>query len=96
VYAADVCGEDAERMSMKDRDKIHEIISTMLDNPDEHGIYPTSKAYHKLEMYVITQRIEALGWCYAYCCNLLDKGADPRQVEVPELIDAFNEQVFKE
>lgn len=83
-------------MSIKDRDAICKIISTMLDNPDEHGIYPTSTAFHKLELYVITQRIEAMGWCFAYCCNLLDKGGDPRLIEVPQLIDDWNNKLWEE
>ncbi len=35
---------------MKDnRQIVCDIISEMLDNPDEHGIYPTTEAYNKLE-----------------------------------------------
>ena len=30
------------------RDEIVEVISKMLDNPDEHGIYPTTNAYNQL------------------------------------------------
>ena len=47
-----------------DRNKIVEIISKMLDNPDENGIYPTSKAYDELEEYIETARIDALAWMY--------------------------------
>ena len=31
------------------RVKICKIVSTMLDNPDQHGIYPTTKCYDQLE-----------------------------------------------
>ena len=48
-------------MSDKDRTKICQIISDMLDNPDEYGIYPTSTAYTRLEHYIEQQRIEAIG-----------------------------------
>ena len=44
----------------KDRKVICDIISEMLDNPDEHEIYPTANAYNKLEKYVEAQRIEAI------------------------------------
>ena len=75
-------------MSEKDRRKICEIISNkMLDNPDEHEIYPT-KAYSGLEAYVEEVRMEAIGWTYAYCCSSLDEGIDPRKTLVPEIIKA--------
>ena len=35
-----------------DRAVICEIISEMLDNPDEHGTYPTTRAFDKLEEYI--------------------------------------------
>jgi len=34
------------------RQKICDIISEMLDNPDEYGIFPTTIAYDKLEEYI--------------------------------------------
>jgi hypothetical protein len=33
-------------------------------------------------------RMEVLGWAYAYFCNELDKGHDPRLIEVPLIIEA--------
>lgn len=41
----------------RDRDVICKIISKMLDNPDSHGIYPTSVAYGELEQYIRSVRI---------------------------------------
>jgi hypothetical protein len=73
----------------KDREIIYKTISKMLDNPDTSGVYPTSTAITDLELYVITQRIEAIGWCYAYCCSLLDRGNDPRTEEVHLILDAM-------
>ncbi len=35
------------------------IVSDMLDNPDEVGIYPTSDCYYKLYLFVKSQRLEA-------------------------------------
>ncbi len=43
----------------KDRTAICNIISTMLDNPDKHGIYSTSTAYARLEHYIEGIRAEA-------------------------------------
>ena len=31
--------------------------------------------------------IEAIGWTYAYCCILADKGKDIRKVEVPKILE---------
>ena len=71
----------------KDRDAIHGIISQMLDNPDNSGIYPTSTAFTQLEHYIKGVRMKALGWMHAYCCVCLDKGKDPRTEEVPVILE---------
>lgn len=42
-----------------DRAKICDIISEMLDNPKE-GIYPTTRAYDKLEMLISSTRTEEM------------------------------------
>ncbi len=39
-------------MSDRDRTEICNIISEMLDNPNKYGIYPTGRAYDKLEKYM--------------------------------------------
>jgi hypothetical protein len=69
-----------------DRTEIVKIISEMLDNPDESGIYPTSTAYTRLEHYCEKVRHEALGWMQADCCVALDRGDDPRTMEVPDTL----------
>ena len=33
--------------------------------------------------------IEALGFAFAWACTALDEGKDPREVEVPALMDAW-------
>ena len=70
-----------------DRTKICNIISDMLDSPDKHGIYPTSTAYTRLELYIERVRMEAIGWTYAYACLALDRGDDPRTIEVPQIVE---------
>ena len=36
---------------IEDRQKIFDVIAEMIDNPDECGIYPTTRAYDDLEEY---------------------------------------------
>jgi hypothetical protein len=79
----------------KDRTEICEIISNMLDSPDEHEIYPTSTAYTRLELYVEQERILAIGWTLAHCCVSLDKGDDPRIQEVPAILSMALEDLAK-
>ena len=43
----------------KIRGKICELMSEMLDNPDEHGIFPTSRFMWKMETFVLA-KIERL------------------------------------
>jgi hypothetical protein len=38
---------------------ICKVISEMLDNPDKNGIYPTTKAYDRLEHYINAVEYEA-------------------------------------
>jgi len=73
-------------MSNEDRTEICKIISEMLDNPDKHGIYPTSTAYTSLEHYAEQVRYSAIGWMHAKSCSLLDQGKDPRTEEVPVIL----------
>ena len=71
----------------RDRTEIYRIISEMLDNPDKCGIYPTSTAYTKLELYIEGERTKAIGWTHANACSNLDKDNDPRLEEIPEMLD---------
>ena len=79
----------------KDRKAVCTIISEMLDNPDDVGIYPTSTAYTRLEHYIEQQRIEAIGWTHSYACKELDEGGDPRIVEVPLILNAALQDLSK-
>lgn len=78
-----------------DRENIVQIISKMLDNPNEHEIYPTSTAYGELELLCESIRMEMLGWAYAYSCSLLDKGEDIRLIDVPKIIDDYRSDIEK-
>jgi len=70
----------------KDRTAICNIISDMLDKPDDCDIYPTSTAYTRLEHYIEGVRAEAIGWTHADACVTLDKGQDPRTQNVPDIL----------
>lgn len=58
IQAARFKGVNEENKMDRDREKICEIISDMLDAPDESGIYPTSTAYTRLEHYCEQIRYE--------------------------------------
>ena len=70
----------------KDRTAICEIVSEMLDNPDEYGIFPTTVAYEKLEALVNAARFEAIGWTHTDACSDLDAGRDPRGKDISEML----------
>jgi hypothetical protein len=70
----------------KDRMAIIQVISEMLDNPDEYGIYTTTKAYDTLENLFDELRIEAIGWMYAKACTMLDDKEDLSKKEVSNLL----------
>jgi len=44
------------------RTKRTDIISEMLDNPDDRGIYPTGKCYRKLDELFVQMAVRAEYW----------------------------------
>lgn len=76
----------------QDRSNVHKIIEEMLDNPDENGIYQTTRAFNKLEELLNTVRLEAVGWTWATACLVVDDGLDIRKYSQSKLI----EQVTKD
>jgi len=52
--------EPEEPVKRDYRGKICAIVSDMLDNPNEHGIYPTTKCYDALEKLVLEARADAI------------------------------------
>ena len=71
----------------QDRAIICEIISEMLDNPDEYELYPTTRAYDRLEEYVKSVRTRAVRWAWIEACKQLDNGKDPREYDQSHLIE---------
>ena len=70
----------------QDRSAICDIISEMLDEPSDGGIYRTTRAYNKMEALLQAARAQAAGWTWAEACTQLDRGDDPRQYEIPHLL----------
>lgn len=70
----------------KDRKAVCKIVSEMLDNQGDDGIFPTSTLYARLEHYIEGVRAEAIGWAHADACCDLDKGNDPRLTNVPDML----------
>lgn len=75
------------------RGEICKIISRMLDNPDDCGIFPTTECYDDLEKLVFRKQFEAMGWTYAHACILQDRGIDIRTVLVPDIIKQANKDL---
>jgi len=80
----------------KIRTEIYKLMSDMLDNPDETGIYPTAKFMSEMEDYCLKIRHEAIGWTWAKACTQLDKGKDPREHEQSILITDANADLDKD
>lgn len=79
----------------QDRQYICEVISRMLDNPNENGIYPTTEVYDMLENFIHSVRVSAVGWAWAEACSQLDKGKNPRTYDMGELIVRIEEDFSK-
>ena len=39
--------------------------------------------------------IEAIGWTWSQACNLLDSNIDPRNYEIPQLLDDYHRDFDK-
>lgn len=78
------------------RTKICDFMSEMLDNPDEHGIYPTTKFMSAMEDFCLKLRHEAMGWTWAEACCQLDRGKDPRKHDQGNLIPDAERDLDKE
>lgn len=77
-----------------DRQVVCNIISEMLDNPNECGIYPTTKAYDDLVDYIEGERYVACGWSHAECCWMLDNDRDPRKEDMSEWIPRIQKDLM--
>lgn len=77
----------------EDRSNLYKILEGMLENPDENGIYPTTKALNKLERLIREIRLETVGWVWAEVCVQLDNNQDPRKYDISLLIEKVNKEL---
>ncbi len=47
------------------------------------------KEFHKALL------MKSVGWTFAYCCQLLDDGKDPREIEIPEVIEKAYDELIR-
>lgn len=52
-----------------------------------------STSYTRLEHYIESVRMEAIGWTHADMCITLDRGDDPRLTEIPDLLERAAEDL---
>ena len=57
----------------------------MLDSPDDLGLYNTTTCFIELEHYIEKVRVETIGWTHSFLCSSMDKGNDPRFVNVQDI-----------
>jgi len=38
---------------------------------------------------LVEEESMALGWMWAECCSMLDRGGDPRKEEVPDMLERY-------
>ena len=88
--------KNEEIKNQRIRTKICDLMSDMLDNPDEDGIYPTSKFMSEMEEFCLELRHEAMGWTWAEACRLLDEGINPRECNQAGLIPNATRDLDKE
>jgi len=69
------------------RHKIMCIMSDMLDNPDECGIYPTTVAYDRIERLIREARIEGVSCGIVSCYTALDVVDDPRKIDFSGVVE---------
>jgi hypothetical protein len=72
-----------------DRGVILRLMENMLDNPDENGIFRTTLFMDKMEEYIKSKRIESMAWGHADACADLDRGIDPKNTEIPGMLERF-------
>lgn len=80
----------------ENREKIYKIIDEMLGNPNEHGIYETTKCMNALEELLKSVRVQALGYAWSVACEFIDAGADLRQLDQAEFLETALKQLNKE
>jgi len=69
-----------------DRERIIKIIDKMLDDARRRGIYQTDECINELEKLVGDVRAEAISHTWTEACSAYNRGLDPRNVTIPQLV----------
>lgn len=70
-----------------DRERVVKIIDNMLDDARRRGIYQTDECINELEKLVGDVRAEAVAHTWTEACSQYDRGMDPRNYTVPQLVE---------
>lgn len=76
-----------------DRERIVSIIEKMLDDARRRGIYQTDECINSLEKLVGDVRAEAMSYTWTEACSQYDRGMDPRNFTIPQLIEKAKEDL---
>jgi hypothetical protein len=70
-----------------DRERVTTILDKMLDNARRKGIYQMEECTDELEKLVGDVRAEAVAHTWTEACSQYDRGMDPRNYTVPQLVE---------
>jgi hypothetical protein len=76
-----------------DRERVVKIIDRMLDDARRRGIYQTDECINELEKLVGDVRSEAISYTWTEACSHYDRGMDPRNVSIPQLVEKTREDL---
>ena len=75
----------AVKFNFKEFGEIERVIEWLSDNPDEAAAYIVWIERRLMRDDEVLFR--AIGWAHADACLALDRGDDPRNMEVPDMIE---------
>ena len=70
-----------------DRERVTTILDKMLDNARRKGIYQMEECTDELEKLVGDVRAEAVAHTWTEACSQYDRGMDPRNYTIPQLVE---------
>ncbi len=66
------------------RELIGEMMTDFVKTNDSDTL---AKNLDRIEAFVTQARVQAIGWTWTEACSQYDKGLDPRNQEVPQLLE---------
>ena len=79
----------------EDRERIYKIIDEMLENPDKHGLYQTTKCMNEFEDLLESVRVQALGYAWSIACGYMEDCEDIREIDQAGFLDKALKQLNK-